>query len=50
LAARGARALPNLVVARDGDLLVLGKPFGIEMISPVTFLALLRENRRRVAR
>ena len=34
------------VVTRDDDLLVLGKPFGIEMIAPTRFLAWLRESRR----
>ncbi|HOW67501.1 MAG TPA: putative toxin-antitoxin system toxin component, PIN family [Candidatus Paceibacterota bacterium] len=36
----------KLVVSRDQDLLVLGKPFGIEIITPARFLAWLRENRR----
>jgi predicted nucleic acid-binding protein len=31
------------LVTRDDDLLVLGKPFGIEMITPASFLAWLRE-------
>ncbi len=32
------------VVTRDQDLLTLGKPFGIEIITPANFLAWLREN------
>ncbi len=41
LAARAA-----FVVTRDDDLLVLGKPFGIEIITPARFLAWLQEHRR----
>ena len=41
--ALAARA--TYLVSRDRDLLVLGKPFGIETISPVRFLAWLRESR-----
>jgi putative PIN family toxin of toxin-antitoxin system len=40
--ALAARA--NCLVTRDNDLLVLGKPFGIEMITPETFLSRLRES------
>lgn len=43
--ALAARA--TFVVSRDHDLLALGKPFGIEMITPARFLVWLRENRRR---
>lgn len=32
------------LVTRDNDLLDLGKPFGIEMITPAGLLAWLREN------
>jgi putative PIN family toxin of toxin-antitoxin system len=38
--ALAARA--KYLVTRDNDLLVLGKPFGIEMITPARFLAWLR--------
>jgi putative PIN family toxin of toxin-antitoxin system len=34
----------RFLVTRDEDLLILGKPFGIEMITPLRFLAWLREN------
>jgi putative PIN family toxin of toxin-antitoxin system len=34
------------LVTRDNDLLDLGKPFGIEMITPAGFLAWLRDNYR----
>jgi len=40
--ALAARA--KYLVTRDHDLLVLGKPFGIEMIAPANFLAWLRES------
>ncbi len=43
--ALAARA--GFVVTRDDDLLALGKPFGIEMITPAQFLVWLRENRWR---
>jgi len=39
--ALAARA--KYLVTRDRDLLVLGKPFGIEIITPGSFLAWLRE-------
>ncbi len=42
--ALAARA--RYVVTRDDDLLSLGKPFGIEMITPAGFLAWLRESLR----
>lgn len=42
--ALAARA--RFVVTRDGDLLALDKPFGIEMIPPTRFLVWLRENCR----
>lgn len=35
-------ACAKYLVTRDNDLLVLGKPFGIEMITPAGFLAWLR--------
>jgi putative PIN family toxin of toxin-antitoxin system len=38
--ALAARA--KYVITRDDDLLVLGKPFGIEMIAPANFLVWLR--------
>jgi len=41
--ALSARA--KYLVTRDQDLLVLGKPFGIEMIGPANFLAWLRQSR-----
>ena len=31
----------KIIVTRDGDLLVLGKPFGIQMITPREFLVRL---------
>ena len=37
------------LVTRDNDLLVLGKPFGIEMITPAGFMAWLRESHRSAA-
>ena len=40
--ALAARA--KYLVTRDNDLLVLGKPFGIEMIPPAGFLAWLRRS------
>jgi len=43
--ALAARA--GFVVTRDDDLLTLGKPFGIEIVTPARFLAWLRENLRR---
>ncbi|HNU98876.1 MAG: putative toxin-antitoxin system toxin component, PIN family [Verrucomicrobia bacterium] len=43
--ALAARA--GFVVTRDHDLLTLGKPFGIEMITPARFLMWLQENGRR---
>jgi putative PIN family toxin of toxin-antitoxin system len=42
--ALAARA--KYVITQDDDLLVLGKPFGIEMIAPSGFLIWLREHRR----
>lgn len=33
----------KFIVTRDDDLLVLGKPFGIEIVTPSRFLAWLRE-------
>lgn len=42
--ALAARA--KYVVTRDNDLLDLGKPFGIEMITPAGLLAWLRETTR----
>lgn len=39
--ALAARA--TYLVTRDDDLLALGKPFGIEMITPTSFLAWLKE-------
>ena len=36
--ASGAKA----IVSRDGDLLVLGKPFGVEIVSPRQFLSRFR--------
>ncbi len=32
------------LVTRDHDLLALGKPFGIEIVTPARFLAWLRES------
>lgn len=40
--ALAARA--KYLVTRDRDLLVLKKPFGIEVVTPATFLAWLRES------
>ncbi len=34
------------LVTRDKDLLVLGKPFGIEIVTPARFLAWLHKNQR----
>jgi putative PIN family toxin of toxin-antitoxin system len=34
------------VVTRDGDLLALGKPFGVEITTPARFLVWLREKRQ----
>lgn len=42
--ALAARA--KFLVTRDDDLLVLGKPFGIETITPARFLVWLRETHR----
>ncbi|MBI4657985.1 MAG: putative toxin-antitoxin system toxin component, PIN family [Verrucomicrobia bacterium] len=42
--ALAARA--KYLVTRDDDLLDLSKPFGIEMITPTSFLAWLREDHR----
>ncbi len=42
--ALAARA--KYLVTRDHDLLVLGKPFGIETINPARFLAWLMESHR----
>jgi predicted nucleic acid-binding protein len=39
--ALAARA--KYLITRDDDLLALGKPFGIETITPPRFLAWLRE-------
>jgi predicted nucleic acid-binding protein len=39
-------ALAIFSVTRDDDLLALGKPFGIEMITPASFLAWLRGGHR----
>lgn len=36
-------ARASYLVTRDHDLLALGKPFGIEIITPAKFLAWLRE-------
>lgn len=36
-------ARSKYLVTRDNDLLVLGKPFGIKIITPAGFLAWLRE-------
>jgi len=43
--ALAARA--KYLVTRDNALLALGKPFGIEMITPAAFLAWLRESHPR---
>lgn len=40
-------AKAGFVVTRDDDLLALGKPFGIEMITPARFLIWLREQGQR---
>jgi putative PIN family toxin of toxin-antitoxin system len=37
------------LITRDDDLLVLGKPFGIEIITPAKFLSWLRESNRPAA-
>ncbi|HOB99328.1 MAG TPA: hypothetical protein PKM43_11350 [Verrucomicrobiota bacterium] len=37
----------GFVVTRDDDLLALGKPFGVEIITPARFLVWLREKRQR---
>lgn len=45
-----ACALPaqaEFAITRDEDLLSMGKPFGIEIVTPARFLVWLRENRRR---
>lgn len=42
--ALAARA--KYLVTRDKDLLVLGKPFGIETLTPAQFLVWLRESQR----
>ncbi len=42
-------ASARLMVSRDHDLLKLGKPFGIEIITPARFLAWLRQNRRSIS-
>lgn len=42
----GLAARARFVVTRDDDLLALGKPFGIEIITPARFLVWLRETRR----
>jgi predicted nucleic acid-binding protein len=42
-AALTARA--RYIITRDDDLLVLGKPFGIEIITSTEFLRWLRESR-----
>lgn len=39
-------AQAKYLVTRDGDLLALGKPFGIEIITPAVFLGWLRECHR----
>ncbi len=44
--ALAARA--KYLVTRDDDLLVLGKPFGIERIRPTNFLTWLRDSQRPV--
>lgn len=46
LVACALAARAEYLVTRDRDLLVLGKPFGIEMITPADFLAWLREHHR----
>ena len=43
--ALAARA--HYVVTHDDDLLALGKPFGVEMLTSARFLVWLRENKRR---
>jgi putative PIN family toxin of toxin-antitoxin system len=45
--ALAARA--KYLVTRDDDLLILGKPFGIEMIAPADFLVWVRQNQRLAA-
>jgi hypothetical protein len=42
-------ACAQYLVTRDDDLLALGKPFGIEMITPAGFLAWLLEVRTQEA-
>jgi uncharacterized protein len=42
--ALSARA--KFVITRDDDLLILGKPFGIEIVTPIAFLAWLRNRRQ----
>ena len=44
-----ARRQYGIAVTRDNDLLDLGKPFGIEIITPARFLARLRESPRPAA-
>jgi uncharacterized protein len=39
-------ASSEFVVSRDDDLLALGKPFGIEVITPARLLSWMRERRR----
>ena len=34
------------LISRDKDLLVLGKPFGVEIVTPLSFLGWLRKNQR----
>jgi len=38
----------KFLISRDNDLLVLGKPFGIGVITPAGFLDWLRESYRPV--
>lgn len=40
-------AKAGFVITRDDELLALGKPFGIEMITPARFLVWRRGKRRR---
>ena len=44
----GIAARARFLVTRDRDLLDLGKPFGLEMVTPAAFLALLRERTERL--
>jgi uncharacterized protein len=44
--ALAARA--KYLITRDNDLLILGKPFGIEIIRPANFLTWLRDSHRPV--